>query len=293
MNNSLSASLKKLSLPIIITIFGLALIIIAQKTQQPPKFTYAALFLTLAGLVMFYFSIGSNLAKIATALAIVLGIAGGYIYYDVTTDVIEIDQARKFDREMEELIKQNLSDIKTSQIAYKEVNGSYARDFDELKRFIVDGKIKITIKNGGVPNRRLTPEERAIIYGAKDQRALDYNMTEQEALILAKSSKPPKDLKGFVRDTMLSSFYESSFGAKPYLERRMKMGFPDFVVDSIFFIPATGVKFTMTVSDSVEYQGAKIQALLVEGIRKKKSENVEILYSFGSKSSPALGFSWD
>ena len=293
MNNKLSATLKKFSLPIIIIVFGLTLLIVGQSTGQPPRFMMAALFLSLAGLVMLYFSAGSNIAKIASGLGIVLGAVGLYIYFDISNDVISINNARKFDREMEELIKQNLSDIKTSQVAYRDVHGSYARDFEELRKFITEGKIKIAVKNGGVPNRRLTTDERALIYGPKDQRALDYNMTEEEAVILSKSANPPADLRGFVRDTMLTSFFESSFGSEPYILRRNKMGFPEFVVDSIFYIPNSGNRFKMTVTDSIEYQGIKVQGLLVEGVRKMKSRNEEVTFSFGSNSSPALSNNWD
>jgi hypothetical protein len=293
MNNNLSATLKKFSLPIIIVGLGLTMLIIGNNLNQPPKFMMASLFLVIAGLVMLFFSAGSNIAKVASIIGIVLGAAGLFIYYDLSNDIWSIDNARKMDREIDELVKQNLNDIKTSQIAYKELNGSYAKSFDELKSFINNGKIKVAIKNGGVPNRRLTPEERAIIYGAKDQRALDYNMTELEALFLSKSANPPADLKGFVRDTILSSFYESSFGAESYQQRRLKMGFPDFNVDSIFYIPSTGSKFSMVITDSIEFQGIKVQGLMVEGKRKMKSKNEEVFYSFGSTSSPALSSNWD
>lgn len=293
MNNKLSATLKKFSLPIIIVAFGLTLLIVGLSSGQSPRFMMSSLFLAIAGLVMLYLSTGSNIAKIASGLGVVLGAIGLYIYFDISNDVISINNARKYDREIEELIKQNLADIKTSQVAFRDVHGSYAKDFDQLKKFITDGKIKIAVKNGGVPNRRLTTDERAIIYGPKDQRALDYNMTEEEAIILTKSENPPADLKGFVRDTMLTSFFESSFGSEPYLLRRDKMGFPEFVVDSIFYIPNTGNRFKMTVTDSIDYQGIKVQGLFVEGVRKMKSSNNEITYSFGSTSSPALSNNWE
>jgi hypothetical protein len=293
MNNSLSALLKKYSLPSIIVVLGLALLIIGQSTGQQSAFMMASFFLVISGVVMLYFSSGSNLVKIASILGIILGVGGAIIYFNISKEIITIDNARKFDKEIEELIKQNLTDIKTSQIAYKEIHGTYARDFETLKDFILNGKIKIAIKKGSVPNRKLTPDERAIIYGPKDQRALDYNMTEREAIILAKSSNPPADLKGFVRDTILSSFYESSFGSKPYLQRRAKMGFPEFVVDSIFYIPSTGTKFTMTITDSLDYQGVKTQGLYVEGKWKMRSKNEYVTYSFGSTTSPALSTSWD
>ncbi len=293
MNNNVSASLKKFSLPAILILLGLALFVIGQNTEQPKGFVTATLLLTLSGVVMLIFSMGTNLAKVASIVGLVLGLGGIYIYYTVANDVITIDNAKAYDKEMDELIKQNLSDIKTAQIAFKDMNGTYAKDFDALKKFILEGKIKVAIKNGGVPNRPLTPEERAFIYGPKDNRALDFNMTEQEASKLAKSSNPPADLKGFVRDTILSSFYESSFGSESYRKRREKMGFPDFVVDSIFYIPGTGKKFTMTVMDSVEYNGVKIPTLMVEGIFVTKFKKEEKVYSFGSTNSPALSSNWD
>lgn len=293
MNNNLSVTFKKFSLPVIIMALGLAMLALGSSLSQPPRFMMASLFLTIAGLVMLFFSAGSNITKFASIVGIVLGAAGLFIYYDLSNDILTIDSNRKMDKEIDELVKQNLNDIKTSQIAYKDVNGTYARSFDALKSFITDGKIKVAIKNGGVPNRRLTPEERALIYGAKDQRALDYNMTEQEAIALAKSSFPPSDLKGFVRDTMLSSFYESSFGGESYQQRRLKMGFPTFHVDSIFYVPSTRTKFNMIIADSVEFQGMKVQTLFVEGKRKMKSKNEEITYSFGSTNSPALSSNWD
>lgn len=293
MNNSFSASSKKTSLPIIITILGLALVIVGLTSKQNSMYLIATGLLALSGLVMLYYSIGSNIGKISVVLGGVLGALGLATFIFIGNDIMSIDNARKYDERMDVLVKQNLADIKTSQIAFKELNGTYAKDWNSLKDFIVNGQIKLAVKNGGVPNRRLTPEERAIVYGAGDKRALDYNMTEAEAIRLAKSSNPPDDLTGFVRDTMLTSFYESAFGAESYVSRRLKMGFPEFNVDSIFYVPNTGKQFALVVTDSVEYQGVKIQTLQVSGERTLKSTKKTVVYSIGSTSSPALSSSWD
>jgi hypothetical protein len=293
MNNSFSTFTSKISLPLIITVLGLALVIIGTSTNQNNMYLIATGLLTVAGLVMLFFSIGSNVGRFSVIIGGLLGIAGLVTFIYVGNDIVSIDNARKFDESMDELTKQNLTDIKTCQLAYKEVNGSYAKDWDTLKDFILNGNVKIPVKNGGVPNRRLTPEERAIIYGAGDKRPLDYNMTEEEAIVLSRSSRKPADLKKFVRDTILTPFFETSFGKPEYISRRSKMGFPEFNVDSLFYIPRTGVKFNLVVTDSVEYQGVKIQALMVEGERTKKSDKTVVVYSFGSTSSPALSFSWD
>jgi hypothetical protein len=293
MNNSFSSISRKTSLPVIITLIGLALVIVGVKFGQNNMYLISTGLLSLAGMVMLFFSIGSNIGKISVVIGIILGIVGlGTLFY-VGNDIVSIDNARKYDESMDELTKQNLADIKTSQIAYKDVNGSYAKDWNTLKEFVLNGQIKLAIKNGGVPNRRLTPEERTIVYGAGDKRALDYNMTEAEAVRLAKSANPPADLAGFVRDTMLTSFYESAFGAKTYIDRRTKMGFPAFNVDSMLVVPNSGKQFVLTVTDSVEYQGVKIQALMISGERVLKSTKKTVVYSIGSTSSPALSSSWD
>lgn len=293
MNNSFSAFSSKISLPLIMSILGLALVIVGMLNNQNNMYLIATSLFTVAGLIMLFFSIGSNIGKLSIVIGGVLGILGLVTFIYIGSDIWSIDSARKYDERMDELVKQNLTDIKTSQIAFKEANGTYAKDWNKLKDFIQNGKIKIAVKNGGVPNRRLTTEERAIIYGAADKRALDYNMTEAEAIILASSANPPADLREFVRDTILASFYESSFGSKPYLDRRTKMGFPDFNVDSLFYVPNTGIQFSLTVTDSIDYQGIKVQGLYVQGERQLKATKKTVMYSFGSTSSPALSSNWD
>ncbi len=293
MNNSFSAFSSKISLPLIMSLLGLALVIFGMLNGQNKMYLTATALFTVAGLIMLFFSIGSNIGKLSIVIGGVLGILGLVTFMYIGNDIWSIDSARKYDERMDELVKQNLTDIKTSQIAFKEANGTYAKDWNKLKDFIQNGKIKIAVKNGGVPNRRLTPEERAIIYGAADKRALDYNMTEAEAIILASSTNPPADLREFVRDTILASFFESSFGSKPYLDRRAKMGFPEFNVDSLFYVPNTGVQFSLTVTDSIDYQGIKVQGLYVQGERELKATKKTVMYSFGSTSSPALSSNWD
>lgn len=293
MNTNLTTLFKKYSAPIIFIFLGITLLGVGKANNQSSSFMIASALLLVAGFVMLFFSSGSKIVKIASVIGLVVGISSIGILYAVTDDVLTIKNSREYDEEIDELTKQNLMDIKAAQIAYKDANGTYAKTADELKNFVLNGKVKTVVKKGGIPSRRLTPEERAIIYGAGDNRALDYNMSEEEAVILSKSSNPPADLKEFVRDTLSESFFTKTFESKSYLSRRKKMGFPDFNADSIFYIPDSGIKFKMTVKDSVEYQGAKIQTLLVEGTRKMKSKDAETLYSFGSTSSPALSSNWD
>jgi hypothetical protein len=294
MNNEFSSAFKKISMPALVISVAIAFLIIGLRENQSSFFKITGVFLLLAGIIALFLSVSSKIAKIAVVIGGVLGIASVFIYSVLFLDIYRTFDNRNTDEEIDELIKQNLNDIKTTQIAFKEVNGRYASDFDELKEFIINGKVKFVSKMGGVPARRITPEERAIIYGPGDRRPLDYNMTEEEALKLSKSANPPSDLSGFVRDTILKSFYNENFGTENYIKRRSKMGFPDFNVDSIFVIPRSGNAFTMEIKDSVEFQSTIIQGIEVKGERKLLSfRDSTAVYSFGSLISPALSTNWD
>lgn len=293
MNNELTTILKKITLPAILILAAIFIMIVGQKTGQNSSFTLSGVFLLLAGLVALFFLLTNKIAKLALIIGGVMGVAALFLYLNIWKEVKATKDNREMDQKMDELIKQNMNDIKTAQIAFKELNGVYANNTNSLKDFIVNGKIKFVVKTGGVPNRRLTSDERAIVYGAGDRRALDYNMTEAEALKLAKSKMPPKDLKNFVRDTLMKSFYDETFASKNYLSRRKKMGFPEFIADSLFYVPNTGQKINMTIKDSVEYQGAKIQTIVVETYRITIDKGDTLFYKFGDLSSPALTSSWD
>lgn len=293
MNNELTTILKKITLPAILILAAIFIMIAGQKTGQNSSFTLSGVFLLLAGLVALFFLLTNKIAKLALIIGGIMGIAALFLYLNIWKEVKSTKDNREMDQKMDELIKQNMTDIKTAQIAFKEVNGVYANNIETLKDFIENGKIKFVVKTGGVPNDRLTAGERAIIYGPGDRRALDYNMTEAEALILAKSANPRAALKAFARDTIVKSFYTETFASTSYLSRRNKMGFPDFNVDSLFYVPNTKQKINLTVKDSVEYQGAKIQTIVVETYRITIDKGDTLFYKFGDLSSPALTSSWD
>jgi hypothetical protein len=58
----------------------------------------------------------------------------------------EIYEARKT------TVIKKLEDIRTLQNFYKNEKGAYAKSFDELKSFYTDGKMRIIVKEGHVPD---------------------------------------------------------------------------------------------------------------------------------------------
>ncbi len=112
---------------------------------------------------------------------------------------------------------QRLKDIRTLQEAYKSVNGKFTADFDSLAMFYNTGKMEIVMQVGSMDdslavantealkkkNRRITPQEMYARYQAG------------ENLVFSIKNEIP------VRDTVFHSR-------------------PDFVIDSLRYIPFSG-----------------------------------------------------
>lgn len=290
--NSLSVLFKKYSIPGILLIIGIALIIVGFTSDQGSDWMLASSLMAISGILSIVYVSGVLPGKIGLFIGIPVAIVAVFVLYRMGSEVVAEENTKKLKEDITNLMKQNLNDIKTAQIAYKDKYGKYASDWNKLANFINNGTVKEVIKEGGVPNRRLTPEEREIIYGPKDNRALDYNMTELEAYVLSKSENPPAELTKFVRDTVEVSFFDRTFKNPSYVDRRVRMGFPKFNTDSLFYIPSTSEMFTMNTLDSLEYQGAKIPVIEVVGIHPVDYKGRDTL-RFGSLTSPNLSANWD
>jgi hypothetical protein len=291
--NALSVLFRRYSIPVILLVVGIALIVFGVQSNQSKDWMLASGLLALSGVLSLIYISGVIPSKIGLLIGIPVGLIAVYVLYQMGSDVVAEENHRIKYEAVKDQMKQNLNDIKTAQLAYKDKYGKYAGDWAELVKFINTGTVKEVIKEGGVPNRRLTPEERAIIYGPKDNRALDYNMTEVEAWILSKSENGPAELKGFVRDTIEVSFFERTFLNKSYVDRRVRMGFPKFNADSLVYIPTTSTFFNLQVLDSFDYQGAKIPVIQVMGIHPMEYKGKRDTLMFGSLNSPNLSSNWD
>jgi hypothetical protein len=291
--NALSVLFRRYSIPVILLVVGIVLIGFGISSSQSKDWMLASGLLAASGVLSIIYISGVIPSKIGLLIGIPTALVAVYVLYQMGSDVVNEENRRIQYEAIKDQMKQDLSDIKTAQLAYKDKYGKYAGDWAELVKFINTGTVKEVIKEGGVPNRRLTPEERAIIYGAKDNRALDYNMTEIEAWTLSKSINVPEDLKGFVRDTIEVSFFERTFENKSYVDRRVRMGFPKFNADSLVYIPSSSKQFTLQTIDSFDYQGAKIPVIQVMGIHPMEYKGKRDTLMFGSLVSPNLSSNWD
>jgi hypothetical protein len=291
--NSLSVIFKKYSVPAILLFAGLALLIFGVVNNQSGEWLFATSLLALSGVLSIIYIAGFLPGKVGLFIGIPVALIAVYVLYQMGTDVVAEENKKILKENVTNLMKQNLNDIKTAQVAYKDKYGVYASDFDKLTEFITKGTVKEVVKVGGVPNRRITAEERALLYGAKDNRALDYNMSELEAYLLSKSENPPADLTKFVRDTIEVSFFERTFKNQSYVDRRVRMGFYTFNTDSLIRIPTTKELFSLKTLDSLEYQGAKIPVLEVKGIHPIEYKGKQDTLMFGSLFSPNLSANWD
>ena len=291
--NSLTVLFRKYSIPGILLLAGLLLIIVGFVNNQTGGWMLASTLLALSGILAIVYISGILPGKIGLYIGIPVAIIAVFVIYQMGSEVVAEENKKKLKDDITSLMKQNLNDIKTAQIAYREKYGKYASDWNKLTNFINTGTINEVNKIGGVPNRRLTAEERAILYGPKDNRALDYNMTELEALNLARSENPPADLKGFIRDTVEVSFFERTFRNQSYVDRRIRMGFPMFNTDSLIYIPTTKETFTMRTIDTLDYQGSKIPVIEVKGIHPIEFKGKRDTLMFGSLTSPNLSANWD
>jgi hypothetical protein len=230
--------------------------------------------LTLLGLV----------AGISSALAMYLSFKS---VYDTHKHIAKYELCVK-------LAQNNLSDIRSAQKAFADMNGRYAKDWDELIDFINNGKVPFVDAFGVVPSRKITEQERNFLYG--DNRAIDNNMTELEAYRLSKMANAPEDLQNFKRDTILVSFLSTKFGSKSYKAGRMKEGFGAFSAEKLPIIPfSNGKKWKMETRDSIQIGTEYFPAIRVSGmlpIAKLEGEKPKEIY-FGQLTSNDTGGSWE
>lgn len=134
-----------------------------------------------------------------------------------------------------EAVKQRLIDIRTAQVAFREVNGAYTASFDSLITFVKNGKVAMLQKHGD-----LTEEQ------------MEEGMTEAKAMKIIRSGNVAEIKKAglwdeqnnrplLARDSIFVPVVENKFA-----NRR------NFVADSLRYIPyGNGAQFAMA-TDTLE-----------------------------------------
>jgi Ca2+/Na+ antiporter len=289
----LSVLLKKYSVPALFLIVGLVMLIIGLQTDQSAVYTIATLMMFVSGVLSLLYSSGKLQTKLINIIGIVAGLLAVVALWISATSVNSEINYQEEVRVCVSKSEMNLRDIRSAQKAHAETFGLYAATWEELIDFIKNGKVAFVEVEGQVPSRKISPEERKMLYG--DNRAIDVNMTQGEAYLLSKMDVVVPDLQNFRRDTVMVPFMQTKFATMSYLQARAKDGFGSFYADSLPLIPNSGgKKWNMEVADSVKMGEVVFPAIYVHGkLPYEKRGEGFMEMSFGKLTTNDTGGSWE
>ena len=188
----------------------------------------ATLAVLVSGVVALLYAFEYITKQIQRILIIALAIISvSFVYLDyqsVNSDLENIKQKKIVDA----AVIQRLVDIRTAQLAHKEVHMDYAPTLDSLKRFINEGKLPLVKAVGTRPD----------------------TLTELEAI----------ELGIIVRDT----FYVSVLDAKFLSEEAQKERTHPFSLDSLAYSPYSNEKFIMKTSMLNKSGGVRVPVFVVK-----------------------------
>jgi hypothetical protein len=260
--------------------------------EQSQLFLYGSLLLILGSVIWFLFLLGIIKSLVGYIVMGVLAIASAVVlYYDYAVVAEEVDFNNRYS-ERETEIRTRILDIKAAEVAYRDVNGIYTNSFEDLANFVKNGEKMDYIKNGSIPERQITIEERAIIYG--DDRPIDFLMNEKEATFLARLNGDMLDGEKFERDTIFVSVLDAIFHSKRYNTSREKLGgLITFHPDSMQFVPFSG-NFAELDTGSVPKGDIIVPTLRILMTHPMKHPiNGFVDYSVGALDDNHLRQSWD
>jgi len=157
--DNLTSHFNRYLIPVILTFFGLIIIMFGTTAdaetgdKQNTWFLLGGITLTVAGLLSILYvadiiSKPVNLVLTYVVMPITIAIFSYYNYQSVKMD---LDFTAKKEIIKTE-IKQRLIDIRDAQVEFRLVYGKYAKDMNELKGFIKNGKAMSIIKEGSIPD---------------------------------------------------------------------------------------------------------------------------------------------
>ncbi len=161
--------------------------------------------------------------KSLLALASVLLV---YMCYRSIMNPIEFDREKDI---RDKAVIARLVDVRKAQIAYKETNGVYAANFDELLKFVKEGSIEMISKKG-----ELTDEQ------------LEKGLTEEKALALTEEEASNYGIENYLefkenfrRDTIFVNVLEHVFGKGYNVD---SMAYVPFLKDTKFEMESNIIK---------------------------------------------------
>jgi hypothetical protein len=267
------------------------------EIMQEPMFLYAALLIILVSIVWFLYLFDLIKSFVGWIVLVVMLGGSAYILYQNYSSVqtqVDFDNAWE-QRDLE--IKTRMADIKAAQAAYKEADSTYTNNMDDLIDFVKNGKKMDISKIGAIPERKISLDERALIYG--DDRPIDLLMTEEEATAIARRAgnkiwfNKEKGLVEFKRDTNYIPVMDAIFTSDRYLTSREKIGGEiEFHPDSLRYVPFSKQLVVLDTS-SIMKGDLKVPTLLIEMKHPMlhPDEGYKV-YQIGSKTDNHLKDNW-
>jgi hypothetical protein len=297
MNNQISVIIKRYLIASVIALAGLLMIIIGLQSNQDSLFIVAAVNLFVGGILAVLFSGGvlnRTLVFILGAICILVTVFIGYKSYDAVQSTIAHNEARKVS---EQLVRYNLTQLRDLERAYKSKHGDYAATWEEMFNFFNNEKIEIIETSGSVPQRKITLKEMKALYD--DNRAIDNNMTEREAALLAEMGNPgnSEDLAGFKRDTVKVPYREEYLSSISRIRERQSLGLGKFKVEELKYIPMTDPKeeWGLETVESFVYLNDTIPTIHVHGKEpvSKFEDGERETVGFGNLNSNSDKGTWE
>lgn len=295
--NNLGLIIRKYSVPFLFTAVGLVVLIYGLMNEQGSSFLLASGMILVAGILSILFSLGKMKPSMVMLIGGVFGIVSIVLIVLSYNNVNDSIKYRENRARCQEIAKQNLIDIRFLQKIHRDKFGRYIDNWDDLVSFAKTGTMPLVISEGTVPSTKITVEERDYLYG--DNRAIDNNMTEDEAYRLSKWSEGPRFdslFAGFVRDTTQVSILKTKFMNPSYVRNRIKSNIYPFSADSLPIIPYTKKQWMIQTRDSVQVGDTKGPALLIEGtlpFAELEGSEDKIKMSFGNLTTFDLEGSWE
>ena len=209
-------------------------------------FFFGSVGIFAVSLISLYYSMGKITYKIQKMLIIPLSICCVFFSYGIYQSImgrINYDKQKEATRSR---IIQKFKDIRTAQIAFKDANGVFTNDFNELNNFIRNGEIPIYKSIGSVPD--------SIEGGYAEAMELGLIVKMPEGMTDAEAAAQGL----IVRDTVYASVLEERFNTEKELSKRV---YP-LNIDSLKFSPYKG-EFLMKTGKT-EVSGAQRPTLLVQ-----------------------------
>ncbi|MEM7163385.1 MAG: hypothetical protein AAF487_13195 [Bacteroidota bacterium] len=262
--NDFRVSFNKYVFPVILLTLGVILIATGLKQLDYDarlyRFLIGAIGVFGVGMLSLYYSMDKISAKTQKIVMIPALVLCAYLLFANYQTINENIVHKENLEDTRTRVIQKFKDIRTAQQAYKEMNGTYTTDFNQLIDFVKNGQFPIYKNIGSIPDSIDGGFVEAMELGLIVK--MPEGMTDEEA-----------ETAGLiVRDTIYASVLDEKFNTPKELEKRK---YP-LNVDSLRYSPYQGEfrmrssqndegRPTLLVSESVPYPGSSFPDTLMLG----------------------------